>query len=67
MNTKCPAGITNEQAARAVDAVRTNPDVRRTLTQWTSIVGSMVHYLDIQNEEARKATAAIDEALGVRR
>ena len=67
LNTGCPAGITNEQAARALDAVRANANVTPTLTQWTSVVGSIVHFLDIQNQEAGKSIAAIDDALTNRR
>jgi len=34
---------------------------------WTSIVGSMVRHLDGQDQDAGRAIAAIEKALGARR
>ena len=63
-NNDCPAGIKMEQAARAVEAIRANPEIVPTLTQWTSTGVPIVKYLGSQNDEARKAIAAIDRELG---
>ena len=63
-NNDCPAGLPMQQAARAVEAIRANPEIVPTLTQWTSTGVPIVKYLGSQNDEARKAIAAIDRELG---
>lgn len=63
-DNNCPAGIPVEQAARAVERIRANPDILQTLTQWTSTGTPIVKYLGRQNDSARLAIAAINRELG---
>ena len=63
-NNNCPAGIPMDQAARAVEKIRANPDILPTLTQWTSTGAPIVKYLGTQNDDAKKAIAAINRELG---
>lgn len=63
-DNKCAAGIPMDQAARAIEKIRTHPEIFSTLTQWTSTGAPIVKNLGGQNEEARKAIAAINKELG---
>ncbi len=62
-NNDCPAGISSEQAERAVERIRHHPDIAPTLTQWTSTVAPIVKYLGGNDDYAGRAIAAIDKAL----
>lgn len=62
-NNNCPAGIPMDQATRAVEKIRSNPDILSTLTQWTSTGAPIVKYLGGQNDDAKKAIAAINKEL----
>lgn len=66
-NNNCAAGIAMDQAARAIEKIRTHPEIFSTLTQWTSTGAPIVKNLGSQNEEARKAIAAINKELGSKR
>ncbi len=65
-NSDCSPDVTVEEAARAVEAIRANPDIARTLTQWTASGAAIVKYLGVQNDEALQAIDAIDAELGTK-
>jgi hypothetical protein len=59
----CPKGVADDVAARAVDEIVNNPDIRPHLTEWTGHIVSTPPDLGKQNEAAELAIAAIDREL----
>ncbi len=59
----CPAGVSPQLAASAVAAIAANPDIHRTLTEWTGFMSGYVTSLEGQNQAARQALAVIDAEL----
>ncbi|MEM0929883.1 MAG: hypothetical protein AAGI89_11405 [Pseudomonadota bacterium] len=63
----CPAGPFETAAADAVEAIRTDPDIKPQLTQWIGHIVSTPPDLEEQNETALAAVAAVEEELMLRR
>jgi hypothetical protein len=59
----CPEGVDPSISADAVRAIRSHPDVHRTLTQWVGFTYLVAAALDRQNEAGRRALALIDAEL----
>ncbi len=59
----CPSGVSDEAARKAVDAILAEPDLARTLTQWTAVGVPRDRFLADQNGLAAEAIAAIDAEL----
>ncbi|MGI9264274.1 MAG: hypothetical protein ACR2QU_05060 [Gammaproteobacteria bacterium] len=62
----CPKGVSDDVAARAVEAIVQDPDTRKYLTFWYSEVVPTPSALEEQGEAALRAIAAIDAELKAR-
>lgn len=62
----CALGVAPQIAAEAIAAIRSHPDIERTLTEWVGYVGAVAPTLEDQSQIARRALAVIDSELGAR-
>ena len=60
----CPAGVAPEVTAAAVAAIRADPDLHRTLTEWAGFVGVFDVPLEGLITAAERALALTDAELG---
>jgi len=59
----CAEGVPSRISAEGVDAIMTDPETHRSLTQWAGFVSSIPETLNGQNEIASRALALIDAEL----
>ncbi len=63
----CPEGVAPEVAAAGVAAIASQPDIHRTLTEWTGFAGAYSVSFTGQIAAAERAIARIDGELEARR
>jgi hypothetical protein len=59
----CPQGVAPEISAAGIAAIAGNPDIHRTLTEWTGFMPGFTQALEEQNDAARHALVLIDAEL----
>lgn len=60
----CPQGVPPEVSAAGINAIVKDPDIHRTLTEWTGFTIGYSETLDTQNDAAHRALKLIDAELG---
>jgi hypothetical protein len=63
----CPQGVAPEISAAGVAAIVKDPEIHRTLTEWTGFTEGYTGTLEGQNAAAKKALALIDAELAKER